>query len=162
MNMSRSDHWESEQKMIYICSELSLTWRAKDLSGLVKLWNSAVDFRTIAKYLNRDADEIMIACIHLARIDQINSQREILVASAIFDNPRRQIVVCSDLNLVWEARDLVEITRMWNKGMGLRYMADYFNRDADEIMIACIHLARRNKITSRKLTKSILLQGKGA
>jgi hypothetical protein len=64
--------------------------------------------------------------------------------------PRKnRIVVLEDLNFIWDEEELFDIACMWNEELSVMYIADYFERDPDEIILALIHLAREERITQR-------------
>jgi hypothetical protein len=68
----------------------------------------------------------------------------------ILRNPRKnRVVVLEDLNFIWDEEELFDITCMWNDGLSVLYIANYFDRDPDEIILALIHLAREERITQR-------------
>lgn len=65
-------------------------------------------------------------------------------------NPRRnRIIVLEDMNFIWEQSDLREVKKMWEMNFSIIYMAEYFDRDPDEILLALIHLAKDDRIKSR-------------
>jgi hypothetical protein len=65
-------------------------------------------------------------------------------------NPRRnRVIVLEDMNFIWEQSDLREIKKMWKMNLSVKYMADYFDRDPDEILLALIHLAKDDRIKNR-------------
>jgi hypothetical protein len=74
----------------------------------------------------------------------------------ILRTPRKnRIVVLEDLNFIWDEEELFDIACMWEDGSSVIYIANYFDRDPDEILLALIHLAREERITQR--TGGILL-----
>ena len=65
---------------------------------------------------------------------------------------RRNIVIaCEELDYSWCSDELKLMASMWNEGRNLKEMANHFNRDPDEVMIACIHLARKGRISNRNV-----------
>jgi hypothetical protein len=66
------------------------------------------------------------------------------------DARMNRIIVLEDLNFIWERSELREIKKMWEKNFSVSYMADYFERDPDEILLALIHLAKDDRISARK------------
>jgi hypothetical protein len=56
---------------------------------------------------------------------------------------------CEDLDFYWDRSEFKNMKKMWNKGVGAVEMAEYFDRDPDEVLIALIHLAREEKIGAR-------------
>ncbi|WP_026572481.1 hypothetical protein [Bacillus sp. UNC438CL73TsuS30] len=65
--------------------------------------------------------------------------------------PRQnRIIVCEDMDFVWDKPELKALKKMWEKELSVNYIADYFDRDPDEILVALIHLARNDKIARRK------------
>lgn len=63
---------------------------------------------------------------------------------------KNRVIVCEELNFLWDEDELFDISCMWNDGLSVMYIADYFKKDTDEILIALIHLARNDKINRRK------------
>lgn len=64
--------------------------------------------------------------------------------------PLNRILVLEDLDFVWDESELKDVRKMWNQELTVYYMADYFNRDPDELVLATLHLAREGKIGKRK------------
>lgn len=68
----------------------------------------------------------------------------------IFTEARHnRILVLEELDFVWDEPELKRIIRMWECEMSVQHIAERFNRDADEILLALIHLARKEKINRR-------------
>lgn len=63
---------------------------------------------------------------------------------------KKRVIVCEDLNYIWDQTELNKIAKFWNQSGDIRIIANYFNRDPDEVVIAIIHLARIDKINRRK------------
>jgi predicted regulator of amino acid metabolism with ACT domain len=61
-----------------------------------------------------------------------------------------RIIVCENMNFIWDDPELKEIAEMWKLNLSIEYMANHFERDPDEVIIAIIHLAREDKIIRRK------------
>jgi hypothetical protein len=60
-----------------------------------------------------------------------------------------RVIVLEDMNFIWEQSDLREVKKMWKMNFSIKYMAEYFDRDPDEILLALIHLAKDDRIKSR-------------
>ncbi|TCJ01345.1 hypothetical protein [Cytobacillus praedii] len=70
---------------------------------------------------------------------------------SILRNPRKnRVVVLEDLNFFWDEPELKELPECWELGGDVRLVALHFDRDPDEVLMALIHLARKDKITRRK------------
>jgi hypothetical protein len=66
-------------------------------------------------------------------------------------SPRKnRIVILEDINFIWDEPELKEVRKMWKKGVSVISMAEHFERDPDEVLLAIMHLARNDKITARK------------
>lgn len=63
---------------------------------------------------------------------------------------KQRVIVCEELNFVWDAPELKEIAKYWELSGDIRLIAKHFDRDPDEVLIALIHLARKDKITRRE------------
>lgn len=63
---------------------------------------------------------------------------------------KNRIVVLEDLDFVWDDPDLKELKKLWKQGVGVVEMAEHFDRDSDEVLLALIHLARDDKIVGRE------------
>ncbi|MBO0962368.1 hypothetical protein J1P26_21935 [Neobacillus sp. MM2021_6] len=63
---------------------------------------------------------------------------------------KKRVVILEDLDFVWDQPELNEIAQMWNRSLSVNYMAEHFNRDPDELLMAIIHLARNDKLVPRK------------
>jgi hypothetical protein len=70
---------------------------------------------------------------------------------ALYRSARKnRVVVCEDMDFVWDQPELRELTTMWTRGTSVEIIARRFERDPDEVLIALIHLARADKIKARK------------
>lgn len=63
----------------------------------------------------------------------------------------KRVIVLEDLNFVWDESELYEIVSMVNEGKDLFQIGKHFKRDPDEILLAFIHLARKDKIKEAEL-----------
>lgn len=65
---------------------------------------------------------------------------------------RRQevYIALEDLDFIWDIRQVLELDEMWRRGFSLQYMAEYFNRDPDEVAILLMDRLRRGRIRPRK------------
>jgi hypothetical protein len=61
-----------------------------------------------------------------------------------------RVIVCEDFNFVWDEGELTEMRKMWKKGVDIEEMAECFDRDPDEVILALMHLAKEDKIHARK------------
>lgn len=66
------------------------------------------------------------------------------------DSRKKRVIVLEELNFLWDAPELAEVADMWMKGEGIQDIAEYFDRDPDEIILALMHLARSDHISQRK------------
>ncbi|MDD9312674.1 hypothetical protein PUS82_15470 [Cytobacillus firmus] len=66
------------------------------------------------------------------------------------DSRKKRVIVLEELNFLWDAPELAEVTDMWMQGEGIQDIAKYFDRDPDEIILALMHLARSDRISQRK------------
>ncbi|GKU81227.1 helix-turn-helix domain containing protein [Niallia sp. NCCP-28] len=64
---------------------------------------------------------------------------------------RNIVIVLEEVNFIWDRSELKEIVQMWKKGISLWEMGEYFGRDPDEVMLACIHLAKEKRIQYRRM-----------
>lgn len=71
---------------------------------------------------------------------------------ALLRKPRKKrTIVCEGLDFIWDEPELVELAEMWNQGSTIEWMAKYFKRnDPDEVLFALIHIAREDRIGSRR------------
>ena len=68
----------------------------------------------------------------------------------LFRSPRKnRIVILEELNFIWDEPELKEMSKMWESEIAVQHIAERFNRDADEVLLALIHLARAKRISSR-------------
>jgi hypothetical protein len=84
-------------------------------------------------YFNASGNSVKLSVEHGLRKPRINRQ-----------------IVLEDLNFLWDRPELRELVQMWNKKFSVLQMAEYFERDPDEILLALIHLARTDRIKKRK------------
>jgi hypothetical protein len=61
-----------------------------------------------------------------------------------------RVCVLEDCDFYWDEPELMGIVKMWEMGISVEEMAESFDRDPDEVILAVIHLARNNKIKQRK------------
>lgn len=61
-----------------------------------------------------------------------------------------RVIVLEDLDFLWDRSELREIVQMWQKNFSLHYMAEYLEREPDEIFLALLHLSRNKRIEARK------------
>lgn len=64
--------------------------------------------------------------------------------------PLERVCVLEDLDFYWDKKELKQIRKMWDNEIGIKYIAEYFKRDPDEVILAILHLAREDKIIPRK------------
>lgn len=77
--------------------------------------------------------------------------RSNVIRDAYLLNPRKKrVIVCEELNFLWDDPELKELAEMWVEGGDVRLIANYFDRDPDEILMALVHLARKDQINTRK------------
>ena len=63
---------------------------------------------------------------------------------------QKRVCVLEDLNFYWEEKELNSIKKMWIQELSVYYMAAFFDRDPDEILLAIIHLAKGKVIEKRQ------------
>jgi hypothetical protein len=63
---------------------------------------------------------------------------------------KNRIIVLEEMNFVWDKHQLNELSEMWADGESIEGIAEHFDRDPDEILLALIHIAREDKITARR------------
>lgn len=66
------------------------------------------------------------------------------------DAPLNRVCVLEDLDFFWDNPELKVMKKMWLKGFSVLDIANHFDRDPDEVILALMHLARKDKITARK------------
>jgi hypothetical protein len=65
--------------------------------------------------------------------------------------PRKnRVIVCEDLDFLWDEPELVLLEKMWESGASFERITERFGRDPDEIFLALFHLAREDKISKRR------------
>jgi hypothetical protein len=62
---------------------------------------------------------------------------------------KNRVLVCEGLDFWWDELELNVIVKMWKGGLSINQMADRFERDPDEVLLAIIHLAREDLIMTR-------------
>jgi hypothetical protein len=69
----------------------------------------------------------------------------------IFRDARmNRVCACEDLDFWWDRSELHEMKKLWKKDFSVRWMAEHFDRDPDEVLLALIHLAKEDRISARK------------
>lgn len=56
------------------------------------------------------------------------------------------VFVLEDLELVFSKKQLKGLTKMWNGGSDMTFIAKQYKRDPDEIFLALFHQSRKGKI----------------
>jgi hypothetical protein len=62
---------------------------------------------------------------------------------------KKRVVVLEDCNFVRDGPELEEITKMWKEGISIFEMGEQLERDPDEVLLAIVHLARKDRIMTR-------------
>jgi hypothetical protein len=128
---------EPRLNRVILLSDLNYYWPRKHLKWLRELKAKGYPVTEIVKYFARDADEVLLALIHLATCEKDRIERPI-------------IVVLEHLDFLYDWSELRELGVIWERGLSIKYAAKYFNRPVAEIMLAIIHLARIEKIKRRR------------
>lgn len=63
---------------------------------------------------------------------------------------KKRVIVLEDLDFLWDESELLEMAQIWKMGFSIHYIAEYYDRDPDEVLLALIHLGRNEMISSRK------------
>jgi hypothetical protein len=121
---------------VIVLSDLNYYWPRKHLKWLRELKSKGYPVKEIIKYFARDPDEVLLALIHLATCEKGRIEESV-------------IVVCEELDFLWDWSELRELSQIWNRGLNLDYAANYFKRPVVEIMLAVMHLARIDKVKHR-------------
>jgi hypothetical protein len=62
----------------------------------------------------------------------------------------RMIVALDGKNLFWREYEVEEAVEMWNRGLSVEYMAEYFERPAIEVLLILLDRAEQGEIEWRK------------
>lgn len=65
-------------------------------------------------------------------------------------NRRNRVIVLEELNFLWDEDELIELAEMWEQHKNIIEISNYFQRNKDELLLAILHLARTDKIKTRK------------
>ncbi len=64
--------------------------------------------------------------------------------------PRKnRVIVLEDMNFIWDEWELEELAQCWKKGVNIYRLAERYERDPDEVLLALMHLAREDRIKQR-------------
>ncbi|MED4914342.1 hypothetical protein [Parageobacillus thermoglucosidasius] len=67
-----------------------------------------------------------------------------------FRKSRRKIyVVLEEFHLEWKTSDILMFQKFWYRGFSLKWIAEYFGRDIDEMAVVVMDQARRGYIRPR-------------
>lgn len=66
----------SKTNRVIVLEDLNFIWEWHELTKMKHMWNKGISVEGIASTFNRDPDEILLALIHLARMDKIVSRNE--------------------------------------------------------------------------------------
>ncbi|WP_227522037.1 helix-turn-helix domain containing protein [Bacillus solitudinis] len=63
----------------------------------------------------------------------------------------RQIIYIAleELNFLWDEKEVIEFDQMWKRGVSLKRMARYFNREEDEVAMLILDRKRKKRISVR-------------
>lgn len=64
---SHKDIGKSRRNIIIVCEELDYNWDEDDLKVVADMCKYTYTVGEIAKHFVRDPDEVLFACVHLAR-----------------------------------------------------------------------------------------------
>ncbi|WP_145333309.1 helix-turn-helix domain containing protein [Paenibacillus xylanexedens] len=59
------------------------------------------------------------------------------------------VVACQDMNFIWRTTHVYEFRSMWQEGLSITKMAEYFERPALEIILLAMDQADKGKISER-------------
>lgn len=62
----------------------------------------------------------------------------------------RTIIALDGKNLFWRESEQNEAVEMWEEGLSLEYMSEYFERPPMEVLILLLHCAEQGRIEWRK------------
>lgn len=122
---------------VIVLDDLNFYWPRKHLKWLRELKSKGYLVNEIIKYFARDPDEVLLALIHLATCEK-----------GRFEDP--VIVICEQLDFLWDWSELRELSQIWERGLSVKYAAKYFEREIGDILLAVMHLARIDKIERRR------------
>lgn len=77
-------------------------------------------------------------------------RQAVIKDALLIDARQNRVIVCEDMNFFWDEPELKDLKKMWDLTLSMEYMAEYFDRDPDEVLFALVHLARLDKIDRRK------------
>lgn len=66
---------EPRLNRIVILEELNFIWDRPELNEMKKMWKNGDGVERMAKYFDRDPDEVILALIHLARDEKITPRK---------------------------------------------------------------------------------------
>jgi hypothetical protein len=122
---------------VIVLTDLNYYWPRKHLKWLRELKAKGLPVNRIIEYFARDPDEVLLALIHLETCWKGRFEMPVITILEHFD-------------FLWDRPELNELQYMWKKGYSVNYAAEYFERPAEEIILAIMHLAREDKIKRRK------------
>jgi hypothetical protein len=74
-----------------------------------------------------------------------------------FISPRKKrIVILEDIDFVWDQCELNKIVQMWETDVPIIKMGERFDRYPDEVLMAIVHLARKDKLEFRNIGAGII------
>lgn len=59
-------------------------------------------------------------------------------------------VILDDIDFLWDEKDIELITKLWNRGTGIKDICNTVKRDGDEVFLLLLHLSRNGEIKKRK------------
>lgn len=63
---------------------------------------------------------------------------------------KKTYIACEELNFLWCETEVNELIEMWKKGKSGQEIAEYFDREPDEVALLIFDLSRNRKIKPRK------------
>lgn len=129
---------EPRLNRVIVLDSLNYLWEREDLKKLKRMRAKGLAVKEMVyEFEDRDPDETLIALIHLATNEEEKYRKH-------------EIVVCENLDFLWDWRDLRELIQIWELELSVRYASEYFGREKGDILLAVMHLARINKIKRRR------------
>jgi hypothetical protein len=143
----------SRRKIVLVCENIDFYWSSYELKVVSQMWKENISIQAIADFLYKDEYSTFLACVHLARNSRIKHRHVKNLSNEVRDDWRLLVpddnndiyILCEEMNFVWCEFELAELKDMLQFGMSHREIADYFERDPDEILIASLHLDKEYK-----------------
>jgi hypothetical protein len=128
---------EPRMNRVIVLDSLNYVWHREDLKRLKRMKAKGLAVEEMVYEFDRDPDEVLLALLHLKTSEDIRYRYPF-------------VIILEFLDFLWDWSELRELIIIWERGLSIKYAANYFERDQGDIIIGIMHLSRIGKIKRRR------------